>query len=403
MPCQNSGANVSPDRAQDLKILVDCVPLTVGGGVQVAIGTLVGLQKQSAVDWAAAVPSGLRVAFPPDLAEDARIIYVNRRRQVDRAWLTLQLKQIEQRLRPDVVFTVFGPTFFRATAPHLVGFALPKLIYDPDVEMPPLTLSDRVGNWLRRCLFRRADHIVVETEVAKVRFADRIGFDLSRISVIPNCPNPLLERLPDLPVEPGAAFSILVPSAYYWHKNLEIVPHVAAAMRRRAPDLNFVFRFTLPKTAREWQRIQCDAQRLGVGESVATLGVLKITELANAYREASAVYLPTLREVSTAVYPESFLFARPLVTSNMDFARELCGAAAIFVSPRDPDEAAARLVDIASSPQLAARLVSAGKAQLSTAYPTAQAKFRMQMDLVAKIARHGRKIKTRRARNDPYD
>lgn len=375
-----------------MKVLIDCVPLTVGGGVQVAIGLLLGLQRQTTVEWWAVIPNALRPAIPSDLADDARITYVNRRSQADRLWLTLYLMRLERRLSPDIVFTVFGPAFFRAKAPHIVGFALPRLIYDRDSWMPQATLLDRAGDRARGVLFRQADHVVVETETARARVSSRVGIPIQRISVIPNSPNLLLQRLPNTLRVSGGQFAVLIPSAYYLHKNLEIVPHVAAAIRRQAPGLHVVFRFTLPEHDANWLRIKSEAERLGVGASVETLGVVKITALAQAYHDVSAVYLPTLREVSTAVYPESFLFRRPLVTTDIDFARELCEEGAIFVQPRDPEDAAARFVELATSPAMTARMVEAGAHQLATAYPTAEEKLRLQLELITKVAESGRRI-----------
>jgi glycosyltransferase involved in cell wall biosynthesis len=369
-----------------MKVLIDCVPLTVGGGVQVAIGVIAGLTRQSAVDWVAVIPRALRPELPERLAVDKRILFVNRRSQADRIWLTPQLHQIERAVAPDVVFTVFGPPFFRPRAPHLVGFALPDLIYDRDARMPGRGLMDRIGDAGRRTLFRRADHVIVETETARRRLAHRLGIDRARISVIPNSPNLLLERLPEAPVRAEGRFNILIPSAYYWHKNLNIVPQVAAAMLRLSPDLNFRFHVTLSPDSAPWQRIASAATALGVADRLTTLGVVPIEALSRAYHNATAVYLPTLREVSTAVYPESFFFRRPLVTSAMDFAQELCGDAALFVPPRDAQATASRLVELAASPELRACLVAAGERRLVSAYPTPEEKFRLQLDLITKVA-----------------
>jgi glycosyltransferase involved in cell wall biosynthesis len=369
-----------------MKVLIDCIPLTVGGGVQVAIGVLAGLARQSAVDWAAVVPRALRQELPEGLAVDQRIIFVNRHSQADRIWLTGRLHQIERAIAPDVVFTVFGAPFFRPRAPHLVGFAIPDLIYDRDAQMPRRGVMDKIGDRARRTLFRRADHIVVETETARRLLAHRLGIDRARISVIPNSPNPLLEQLPELPVPDDGSFNCLIPSAYYWHKNLEIVPHVAAAMRRLNPDLDFRFHVTLSPDSAPWQRIASAATMLGVAERLTTLGVVPIEALSRAYHNATAVYLPTLREISTAVYPESFFFRRPLVTSDMDFAHELCGDAALFAPPRDARATASRLIELAASPELRAHLVRAGERRLASAYPTSNEKFRLQLDLLMKVA-----------------
>lgn len=367
-----------------MKVLIDCVPLTVGGGVQVAIGILAGLARQRPVEWTAVVPRTVWLELPKALAADRRIVAVNRRSQADRAWLTPRLHRIERAADPDVVFTVFGPPFFRPRARHLVGFALPHLIYDREAGMPAGGVMDTVGDAVRRMLLRRADHLVVETETARRRLAHRLDIDRARISVIPNSPNPLLERRGERRGRP--AFTILIPSVYYWHKNLEIVPQVAAALRRLSPAFDFRFTFTLPEAEAPWQRILGAARALGVADRLTTLGPVRIEALAQAYGEARAVYLPTLREISTAVYPESFFFRRPLVTSDADFAHELCGEAALFVPPRDAEATARLLLALGRSDDLCARLVAAGERRLATAYPTAEEKFRLQLELMRQVA-----------------
>ena len=213
-----------------------------------------------------------------------------------------------------------------------------------------------------------------------------LGIDSVRVSVISNSRNPLLRRLPDPEGRTRRIFAILIPSAYYWHKNLELVPKVAAALRQLQPSFDFVFRFTLSKASREWQAILAEATRLGVGDRLVTLGVIKISDLAAAYRDACVVYLPTLREISSAVYPESFFFRRPLITTDMDFARELCADAALLVEPRNPVAAASALLSLAQSPALARSLVAAGERRLLATYPTPGEKFEMQIDLLSRVA-----------------
>lgn len=353
-----------------------------------AIAFLVGLRGRSDIDWQAVLPRSLRAALPDDLASDPRLIFVNRRSQADRIWLSPWLHVIERRFKPDVVFSVFGPPFYKPRAPHLVGFALPHMIYENLDPARRSSLKDKIGDWVRCRLFRSADCLVVETETARQRLAVRLLVPSSRIFVVPNSPNPLLQRLPDKEGRSDGRFVILIPSAYYRHKNLEIVPQVAQAIRQSAPDVDFEFRLTLPADGAEWQAIKADAANRGVADRILTLGVVKITALANAYRDASAVFLPTLREVSTAVYPESFFFHRPLVTTDMDFARELCGNAALFFRPTNAEMAAARLVELARSAELRRRLVDAGERQLLSGYPLPEVKFNMQLELLRRVAEH---------------
>jgi len=74
------------------------------------------------------------------------------------------------------------------------------------------------------------------------------------------------------------------------------------------------------------------------------------------------------------------------VTSDLDFARELCGDAALYAPPRDAEAMARTILDLARSPALAERLVAAGQARLSRAYPAPGVKFAQQLALLEKMA-----------------
>ena len=251
-------------------ILVDCTPLSCGGGIQVAIAFLINLNKTSDVIWRAVVPEALGPFFPLELRSDSRVIFLPKKSHVDRISLRNALRKLESAISPDVVFTVFGASYFRARAPHVVGFALPNLIYGP-IGRP--TLRRSVVNWLHASSLRTADLLVVETETVRRRLAARLGFDPSRIAVIGNSVNPLL-LIPSAAAAPmSGRFRILIPSSYYTHKNLEITPAVAAVMRRVSPDLDFEFQFTLDPSSIHWKEIMRLAARLGVAHYLVTLGV----------------------------------------------------------------------------------------------------------------------------------
>jgi glycosyltransferase involved in cell wall biosynthesis len=370
----------------DMKVLVDCTPISVGGGVQATIAVLINLRARADITWKAIARVSLRPLLLPEIASDPRILFVQKRSAFANIFLRRKLQVIERAFAPDVVFTVFGPALFRARARHLVGFAQPHLIYDADCAALVRRGIQRLTDWLMRISLRQSDHIVVETQTVRRRLAERVGIDAAKISVIPNSVNPIIMKYASGESRPDKRFAFLVPSAYYRHKNLEIVPNVAAAMRQLAPDLDFEFRFTLEPQSAAWRMLACEAQQLGVADRLVTLNVLRLDELVRAYHAASAVFLPTLREASTAVYPESFVMGRPLVTSDIDFARELCGEAALFVPPSDAAAIARRLVELARSPDLRFRLVESGRKQLLKAYPDPDQKFAMQLNLLRTLS-----------------
>lgn len=367
-----------------MKILVDGTPLSKGGGVQVTIALLLNLQTSHSIAWQALLPEEIQTSLPSALQGDERISFLPKSSVKNKILLLFKLPNIERTIAPDVVFTVFGPAYFRAKAPHLVGFALPNMVYR-DIGLGRPSFASRLIDLWRRFSLRRATHLIVETETVKERLALQMGIARDRISVVGNSVNPILRRRERM-TDPSGTFRILVPSAYYRHKNLEIVPLVAKCLSDMRPGFDFEITLTLDSHSAHWLRIRALAAELGVQDRVTTLGHVNIASLSEAYSDASAIFLPTLIEVSTAVYPESFFFRRPLVTSDRDFARELCGDAALFVDPLDAEDMAEELLRLASNTDLMTALVEAGARQLDAKFPTTTEKFQMQLNALSDCA-----------------
>lgn len=136
-------------RRRGLRVLVDCIPLTGGGGIQVAIALVTNLQRDAGMEWQAVFPSMVRSTLPLSLSSDARVHLLPRRSILDRLWLGPKMRAFEASFKPDLVFTVFGPAFYRANAPHLVGFALPHLIYAPELPVLHRHIGQRLADDLR--------------------------------------------------------------------------------------------------------------------------------------------------------------------------------------------------------------------------------------------------------------
>ena len=161
-------------------LLVDCSPLSAGGGVQVAIALIDGLSRRSDIDWLAVLPESMQSLGLPHRVwqKVSRLIFLPKNGLTDLVQARFKLMAIERMFTPDVVFSVFGPAYFRARAPHLVGFALPNLIYKRTRALAESNyVLTSVADWLRCRLCRQADVLVVETQTVANRLTSRIGCD----------------------------------------------------------------------------------------------------------------------------------------------------------------------------------------------------------------------------------
>jgi glycosyltransferase involved in cell wall biosynthesis len=370
-----------------MRMMIDCTPLHAGGGVQVAIAFLEGLIDHP-IEWLAIMPLSMRDLLPQHiLTREERIIFIEKRSFIDILRARRLLQKLEASFVPDVVFSIFGPAYFKSKAPQLMGFALPNLIYPPlEGRSRRMRCQAALLNPIRRAIFRNADHLVVETETVKERLCKSFNISDEMVSIIGNSINPIMQNFPRIEIDRRAICRILVPSAYYLHKNLEIIPYVAEKIAEMDPALNFEFVLTLNRDFAPVNSIFDCADKLGVGNRIRAIGAVPLEVLAELYQASSLVYLPTLREASTAVYPESFYFGRPLVTSDLPFARELCGDAAVYVPPTDPRATAAQILSLVRDTALSRRLIQNGHQILSSKYPRSDVKFTQQISLLHALA-----------------
>jgi glycosyltransferase involved in cell wall biosynthesis len=159
-------------------------------------------------------------------------------------------------------------------------------------------------------------------------------------------------------------FAVLTVSRYYPHKNLEAVVDALESFEYLIPGVEW------------WHTVEHShglgamrlLWRISNGESgrrIRKLGEVPQSELPEIYSQASAVILPTLMESFSGVYPEAMFFGKPILTSDRDFAREVCGPAALYFNPRNPLEIAEAIARLRNSPELAEALVANGRQRLT--------------------------------------
>lgn len=354
------------------RILINASTCVVGGGVQVAAGFLHHLHARlDVIGWEVAV-----VASPQVLGECVHLgpkpgwrmmaITPSPASLIRGMGSRRKIHALIRDFQPEGCFTVFGPSYLWLGIPEVSGFA------DPSVTNPNkfflrnhgmlAALKTRFNGMVKRLAVRRVRRFWVETETARRGLAFRLGIPEGRIEVIPNVVNTLF--VPAAAGPPASRIRFLYLSAFYPHKNHAFLLPVAQALREERPGLEFEFVVTLPESSAAWIALRDSFARAGLEDCVRTLGRLGIRECPAAYRDAHVVFHPSLLEVFSASYLEAFAARRPLVATDLDFAREACGDAAIYFHPDCPAEAARALHSAASDSERRAGLIEAGLLRL---------------------------------------
>lgn len=373
-----------------MKVLVDASICSKGGGVQVALALINNIALDPAFEVICVSSEEVDAQLTSKIKFGIKHYYPEKNENIfGKKRQGKRLLNIEKKHNPDLVFVVFGPSYWRPKAKTLQGFALPLMVY-PDTRNN-VYKNNRIEYFYQkmlnaykaRIMRKNSDYVVVETNAFKDRVSKFLGFSDSKIFVIENSFNANFLNKKSERNSKGK-LEILVPTAYYPHKNLEILVDVASNLLC-SNKTHILFNFLIDEKSEHWIKIISDAKSKKVENFFNTFGPVNNTQMVDLYAKTDFVLLPTLAEASTAVYPESFISQKVLLTSNLDFAVELCGEAAVYFDPYDAKDIAEKILEIESNESKQKVLLQKGLEQVQKSYLTPESKWLKQKDLITRL------------------
>jgi glycosyltransferase involved in cell wall biosynthesis len=352
-----------------LKLIINTASTFKGGSVQVAASFIRESRDFSGnvyhVILSKAVSELIQTGDFPENFSFYKIPYRPATRVLTFTDQAVFFKQLEKEIKPDVIFTTSGPAYWRPESPHLMGFNLAHYLYPESLYFRIIPIRDRL-KWKLKTRFIKyytkhdADVYVTQTDDINSRLRKWIGKEKiftvtntygSQYDLPGNYANDLLP-----PRKPGEK-RFLILSAYYRHKNLEIINEVIKRWSGAEKDA-WRFVVTLPDPV--FQRIFSD----DVKASIVNVGPVPPDHCPDLYRACDFAFVPTLLECFTAAYPEAMKMGKPIVTTDLDFARTTCGDAALYYRPGDPLEAVGKLRELVKNETLQEALIQKGSDRL---------------------------------------
>lgn len=373
-----------------MKLMLDCTPLSQGGGVQVALSFIENISNCNLRVFLVCTHDFYIKLKDKHLDAFFGIFICSKQNKLS---LSRRLKQIEREVKPDLVFSVFGPSYWRPRCKSIQGFALGKMLYNDSrdlYESQFLKYKELLTDSVKKALVKyTSDYYIVESDVVKDRLSIKLGINPSKIYVVGNSYSPFFEeKVKHIGVEckfkPQSTYTIFAPASFYHHKNLEIIPRVAKELVDKY-DLVVNFVFTLDWSSKGWERITDLAKKHGVESQIVSVGVVSNYDIARFYLECDAVICTSFVESSTAVIPEALITRKPLFVSDRDFFRYFCGDNAVYFDPSDVVDIA-RKIDLSFRDEvLMNRLKSNSLSQLKKRYPSPDEKWKIQLRIINEI------------------
>jgi glycosyltransferase involved in cell wall biosynthesis len=376
-------------------VLLNCTTLVKGGALQAAVSFIdTARNRVDGVRWHYMISRNVRDELEEAGAlPEARNVSVIEQSPAKSSHSRKVVQALAKEIAPELAFTFFGPAYVQFDVPHLCGVADGWVTHADQwawrTVRGPVDAGRLLGAILYKwMMFRKADAWVTESATAKEGLVRRLRIPENSIAIVPNnCASHYLYRstIPKIPSSHDE-LRILCLSAYYRHKNLEMVPAVAKELEIVFPNRRFKFVMTLPPESEGLMRILSRAAVLGVEGRIVNVGPVPVARGPEVYRSCHILFLPSVLETFSANYPEAMAMGTPVVTTDLSFAREACAGAAAYFRPMDACDAAQAISRVWQDRELWKSLVEKGKQVLQT-LPTQEMKYELYTNCLRQLHR----------------
>lgn len=294
-----------------------------------------------------------------------------------------KLSPLEDQINPDVIISTLGPTYFHSQAPQIIGYNLGLYIYPESPFVKEMPIKAKLKLALKKKVhfyyFKRdASAYVTQTDDVKQRVQKALK--TSEVYTVTNTASNFYKdwvSFPNkLPQKSKDNWRFICISSYYKHKNLELIPKVLDILEKKG--INTV-EFVLTLKDHDFKT------HIGQHDKILNVGPIKPAECPSLYNECDALFLPTLAECFSASYPEAMIMNKPIITTDLGFARSICGNAAIYFEPKHAEAAANQIEKLITNQKLQNDLIQEGQKQLKK-FDNPQDRARKYLALCEKLS-----------------
>lgn len=368
-----------------MKILINCSNLRVGGGLQVAHSFLHEIKSNIEHDFLVVLSENLQPQInKDDFGRNFQFVNYSIKPSVAKTVFgrDKKLDDLEHIFQPEVVFSVFGPTYWRPKTKHICGFAKPDYIYKDSPYFKQISLFQKMKlsamEFFHMSDFKRNNDLLITENPDVTRIlAQKVP---QKVVTVTNFYNQIFEDelLWDKSIqinESKETLKLLTISANYPHKNLAIIKKVIPVLKKQFPSFQFKFFLTIDRS--EFGISETDS----LNQNIEFLGKVAINQCPSLYSQCDFLFLPTLLECFSASYCEAMFMQKPILTSNLSFATGICGKAAQYFNPMDENDIANTIYELATNNELQNEIKTFGIPQLKT-FDSSQIRAKKYIELI---------------------
>lgn len=364
-----------------------------GGAFQIANNFIRKSIEHPEVDWVYVVSGDLDKVLPEEIkgGDNYNVFPTQPDFKGSYRRVKKELKELEQKFKPDVVYSISAPSYFDFDATEVMRFTNPLVAhpnkYSWRVQPFKAKLRLLAYCWNQKRLIKKAKYFITQTETTKQGILRITRLPENHICVVNNVLPAAFANQETSHIDDGSSWiEFACVGAPVPHKNFDILPDVLSELREKGFN-NVRFHTTIPEDDRIWHRINLKLKQYNLMENVWNHGRVTQQELGDIYRHCSFCFLPTLLEVFSASTVEAMFFGLKIVASDFSFNREVLGDACLYYEPMNAADAASQIVRLYNDRDLQDVFSKRMKTQLAK-YDNYDRHFDAILHFLAEVAQH---------------
>lgn len=334
-----------------MKILVNTASTKKhsGGAYQIAFNFISKTLEHEEVEWIYVVSADLDEILPKEVKSIEHYYVFPTQPDFRHSYKKVkqELSELEQRLNPDVVYSITAPSYFTFKTTEVMRFTMPWVTHPNRYSWAVLSWKRRLKMkfycWNQRRMMRKARYFVTQSETTRQGIMRITGAYPEDVRVVKNVLPSIFRTLDNTPFPADENWIDIASVANdSKHKNLDIIPSVLDELKQLGIN-NVRFHVTLPQDCTCWNDIKKGLASSGLEDRVITHGRLSQHDLADMYRHCQICFLPTLLEVFSASTLEAMYFNLPTVATDFDFNKEVMADACLYYEPMNAKAAAMQI------------------------------------------------------------
>ncbi|EMB8479488.1 glycosyltransferase [Providencia rettgeri] len=268
-----------------------------------------------------------------------------------------KIYNLVKKIDPILVYTNAGPAYIKFHCLHIMGCSNPYILGASKQALKMYGgIFKRAFRYLhtsyQRYYIKKSNYWILQTHQS-ANLLSKQGIDIKKCNVIFNSiSHEFLSYFKENIYSHNILtndVNILVPSAYYPHKNLKIIPDICEKLIKL--NLNPKFILTIDKKI-NLLHLFSNADPDIVNNHILNIGPYPHSKALSLYTSSDIIFQPSLLEVFSTTYIEAIATHKPLIIADLPFSRDICKEYAFYFMPNDTDMIVRHISDLIKKPSI---------------------------------------------------